>query len=188
MYQKVTAASVNAWWKPHSLHQFNNQSLGLYAPGDYPVPFWKYGPPNCGLTPRRGRRTLGDSTPSYAQPVDPDAAFANWYNTTVPAPPTAPGMPVGTVPGAPVDTAGAQIAALFANAPVPLPGVSAATLLQAASLPNAPAVVKQAAAQYTAANPASTFLSGSAIAGIPNYLLLGGAGLLLVVMMSSKRR
>jgi hypothetical protein len=184
MYQKVTAASVNAWWKPHSLHQFNNQSLGLYAPGDYPVPFWKYGPPNCGLTPRRGRRTLGDDpTAGY----DPSLWVSSGAGAGQPAP-TAIGIPAGTVPGAPVDTAGAQIAALFANAPVPLPGVSAATLLQAASLPNAPAVVKQAAAQYTAANPASTFLSGSAIAGIPNYLLLGGAGLLLVVMMSSKRR
>lgn len=74
----------------------------------------------------------------------------------------------------------------FAPDPISLPGVSPSTLLAAAALPNAPAVVKQAAAQYSAANPISSWFSGSMIAGIPNYFLAGGFGLLLLLPMLSK--
>jgi hypothetical protein len=67
-----------------------------------------------------------------------------------------------------------------------LPGVSASTLLAAAALPNAPAVVRQAAAQYSAANPASSLTSGT-ILGMPMLYVLGAGGLLLVLAMAKKR-
>lgn len=70
------------------------------------------------------------------------------------------------------------------------PGVSPATLLAAAQLPNAPAVVKQAAAAYTAANSGagSSFLSGSTL-GISNLWLIGGGALLFgVVALKGRRR
>jgi hypothetical protein len=54
-------------------------------------------------------------------------------------------------------------------------------------LPNASAVVKQAAAQYTAANPIMSWFNQSMIAGIPNYLLAGGLFLVLLIPMSSAK-
>ncbi len=72
--------------------------------------------------------------------------------------------------------------------PISLPAVSPNTLLAAANLPNAPAVVKQAAAQYSAANPISSWIQGSSIKGVPNYLLLSAAGLLLILPMLAKGR
>jgi hypothetical protein len=71
-----------------------------------------------------------------------------------------------------------------------LPVVSAQTLLAAAALPNAPTVVKQAAAQLPqgAASSASSIFTGSAIAGIPNYLLMGLGLFFLVILASSGRR
>lgn len=77
----------------------------------------------------------------------------------------------------------------FGPTSTPLPGVSASTLLAAAALPNAPAVVKQAAAQYSAANPLSSWFSGQMIAGIPNYLLAAAGGfILLIPLLGGKKR
>lgn len=70
----------------------------------------------------------------------------------------------------------------------PLPAVSPSTLLAAASLPNAPSIVKQAAAQYSAGNPISSWFSGSMIAGVPNYLLAIGGGLVLVLAVAGGKR
>ena len=67
------------------------------------------------------------------------------------------------------------------------PGVSASTLLQAASLPGAPAIVTQAAAQYRAANPMGSFFSQTVL-GIPVTYLVGGLGLLLLVPLLKGRR
>jgi hypothetical protein len=78
-----------------------------------------------------------------------------------------------------------SVAPNFNSSPI-APGVSASTLLAAAALPNAPAAVKQAAAQYTAANPASSFLSGTT-AGIPNMLLIGGVGLLFLIPLMKRK-
>lgn len=73
--------------------------------------------------------------------------------------------------------------------PISLPSVSPSTLLAAAALPNAPGVVRQAAAQYSAANPIASWFSGSMIAGIPNYLLAGGlVGVVLLATAGGKRR
>ncbi len=71
---------------------------------------------------------------------------------------------------------------------VSLPSVSPQTLLQAAALPGAPAVVQQAAQQYAAANPISTWLQGQIIKGVPNYLLAGGLGLLVLIPLMGGRR
>jgi hypothetical protein len=75
------------------------------------------------------------------------------------------------------------------SVPTTLPSVSPSTLLAAANLPNAPAVVKEAAAQYQSSNPVSAWFSGSTL-GIPNYLLAGGGGLLILIplLKSGKRR
>lgn len=180
MYQKVTAASLNSWWNPKTLHQYKNPSLGLYQPGDYPVPFWKYGP-SCRLTPRRpgmkARRTLGD-LPLYSQPPV-NGSFINYLELPI-APPPDPNTIYSGI------DAGIVTSAI--QAPVPLPGVSASTLLQAAALPGAPQVVQQAAAQLQAASPLASFLNTSSV-GIPNtYLLAGGALLLVVVIAASKKR
>ena len=72
-----------------------------------------------------------------------------------------------------------------------MPGVAPSTLLAAAALPNAPAAVVQAAAQYKAANPVSASLSGifsGTTAGIPNVLLYGGVGFFAVLLISKKKR
>src|SRR4029077_19741607 len=63
---------------------------------------------------------------------------------------------------------------ILTNLQPTLPLVSAQTLLAAAALPNAPAVVKQAAAQLppTSTSSFTSLLTGSAIAGIPNYVWL----------------
>jgi len=190
MYSKQTPASVQAWWTPHSLRQFPQyQSLGEYNPGTYPVPFWKYGAPACALTPRRKgmkpRVSLGDSVqyddsnsvadqiavPSYSS----SPSFTNYLEMPI-APPPDP-LSISNAPDAALENS-------IVSAPVPLPGVSASTLLAAAKLPNAPAVVQQAAAQLAAASPVSAALQGST-GGIPNYMLLAGAGLLLVVVLAS---
>lgn len=78
--------------------------------------------------------------------------------------------------------------------PPVVPAVTPQFLLQAASLPNAPAAVKAAAAspavQAAAAQQASTlnfgWLTQQAISGIPNYALLGAS--VVVLLMLSKRR
>lgn len=72
---------------------------------------------------------------------------------------------------------------------VALPSVSSSTLLAAAALPNAPAIVKQAAAQYSAANPFSSWFNQQMIAGIPNYFLAAAGGLILLVpLLGGKKR
>jgi hypothetical protein len=80
---------------------------------------------------------------------------------------------------------------ILANIQPTLPYVTAQTLLAAAQLPNAPAVVKQAAAQLPAstvsASSLGSFFSGSAIAGIPNYFLLA-AGLFFVLAIGAGAR
>lgn len=76
-----------------------------------------------------------------------------------------------------------------------IPTVSVETLLAAAQLPNAPTIVKQAAAklQSTPALAASvgagtgSWFTEQMISGIPNYLLLAGGGLLLVLAMRGRR-
>jgi hypothetical protein len=68
--------------------------------------------------------------------------------------------------------------------PTIAPAVSPATLLAAAALPGAPAVVQQAAAAYSAANPLSSLLSGT-IFGLPSYMVIGG-GLLLIAALASR--
>lgn len=85
------------------------------------------------------------------------------------------------------------VSTVFQPSPIPpvlqnlqptLPTVSAQTLLAAAALPNAPAVVKQAAAQLSSSGSATSWFTQSMISGIPNYLLVGG-GLFLVVLLAS---
>ena len=72
-----------------------------------------------------------------------------------------------------------------------IPTVTAQTLIAAAQLPNAPANVKAAAAQVSAgglgASSLGSIFTGSAIGGIPNYLLIGG-GLVLVLMFAGRGR
>lgn len=114
--------------------------------------------------------------PSYEPGISPSAIAAPDVN--------AAGIP-GGVPGTSSMTP-AQLNSVINTGVSPtslLPAVSAATLLAAAALPNAPTSVKQAAASYSAANPASSFFSGTT-AGIPNYLLLAGGGLLLVMVFA----
>jgi len=77
------------------------------------------------------------------------------------------------------------------STPGMIPSVAPGTLLSAATLPGAPAVVKAAAAQYSAANPVSAAVApalSSTVGGIPTLLLVGGGALLLVVVMSKKRK
>ena len=161
-----------------------------------------------GWVPRRGggmtwvhnRRPLGDIT-DFADTFDPGSLI----NAPVPQPPSS-----GTITDAqgnqipapawvvPSDLPPSPIGIITQPAPPPrilenlqptLPVVSAQTLLAAAALPNAPAVVKQAAAQLPpgAGSSLSSIFTGSAIAGIPNYLLMG-IGLFLVVIMASGGR
>jgi len=167
------------------------RGLREYAAGSYPVPGWSYaGAPDpskcCGSgRPRRGMRGLGDDVlmpgpgdsslapfnPVTGLPTDPNAVQVSIY-------PTAPGG--GSLTSA-------QLATIAANPSANIvPAVNASTLLAAAAMPGAPAVVKQAASAFSSANPVASLLSGS-VAGIPTYLLLGG-GLLLVLLASSKRR
>lgn len=196
MYSPLTAQVVQQIFNPRTLYpnprvtRPQRTRLGEYRQGTYPVPFWNYLPPSwlaCALARHhkqlrdhtaRKWRALGDDTPMIVQsdlpPIDPITGQS-------------------LVPGSTANIYGSNVSdqALvnsIVEAPVPLPGVSSSTLIAAAALPNAPAVVKQAAAQYQAANPASSFLSGSMIAGIPNYLLLGAGGILLVVLATAKKR
>lgn len=84
-----------------------------------------------------------------------------------------------------------------------LPTITAENLMKAALLPNAPAIVKQAATQYGTAHPSmaqptlSAGSGGSAdlgwftqqmIGGIPNYLLLGGGAIVLVLLLGRRKR
>ena len=80
-------------------------------------------------------------------------------------------------------TTPSPIPSILQNLQPTLPVVTAQTLLAAAALPNAPAVVKQAAAQL----PATSWFSQST-AGIPNYLILGGGLFLMVVLASAGGR
>jgi hypothetical protein len=75
--------------------------------------------------------------------------------------------------------------------PPVVPAVTPDFLLRAASLPNAPAVVKQAAAQLPPQQASmgagiTDWLTAEMISGIPNYALLGAG--VVVVMLLSKRR
>lgn len=144
--------------------------------------------------------SLNDSNPVATSPsvaTSTGSVFVN-YNPAlwVPSGPSDTPPPSNVYPVAPggaslTSTQLAQLTSVIgpatAAAASQAPGISAAGLLAAAALPNAPAVVKQAAAQYQAANPIQATLAGS-IGGIPTtYLLLGG-GLLLVLMMSGSGR
>lgn len=81
---------------------------------------------------------------------------------------------------------------IFTNQPVVLPSVTAQTLIAAAQLPNAPAIVKQAAAQLP---PSPAGVSGlnmgwftqQMISGIPNWGLVAG-GVLLLIVLGKRRR
>lgn len=95
------------------------------------------------------------------------------------------GIPGGGAPGSLSPAQLAKIATTPAGQLVP--GVSPATLLAAASLPGAPAVVLQAAAMYKAANPVSSTLSGT-ILGVPTYLAIGGVAVFLFAFVSKSRK
>jgi hypothetical protein len=106
----------------------------------------------------------------------------------------APAWPVPTDIPPPVSIVNQPlpIPKILANLQPTLPYVTANTLLAAAALPKAPDVVKQAAAQLPASATSGTgsltsLLTGSAIAGIPNYVWLifvfGG-----LVFAGSRRR
>lgn len=66
------------------------------------------------------------------------------------------------------------------------PTVSGATLLAAAARSDAPVLVQQAAAAYKSAHPFAAIFDGTT-AGIPNSLLIGGAGLLLLIPLLKKK-
>lgn len=160
--------------------------LREYRDGTYSVPGWNYNAPAapvaapccCGAGRKRpGLRGLGDDSPivlpapdSGALPFDPVTGM-----------PTGVGLPQVSIysvaPGVGGNMTSAQLATLATTPTAQLvPAVSASTLLEAASLPGAPSVVKQAAAAYAANNPVGSFFSGpSGVRGIPNYLLLAGA-------------
>lgn len=135
------------------------------------------------LSSKLYKRGLGD---------DSGFVFATGPNAGMPA----TGYPISS--DAPPDPMSiSQIADQINSAPptfvspmyqAPLPTVSPSTLLAAAALPGAPAVVQQAAAQYSAANPFTAWFSGSMIGGIPNYILLAGAGAALLLLMGLKGR
>jgi hypothetical protein len=74
----------------------------------------------------------------------------------------------------------------------PLPTVSASTLLQAAALPGAPSSVVAASQQLQSSgfslSSLSGWFTGQMISGVPNYLLAGGAAVLLLVLAAKGRR
>jgi hypothetical protein len=115
--------------------------------------------------------TLGD-LPLYAQPAT-DASYDNYLEDD----PVAAPDPLTISPARKPPT-------WLTSFQAQLPLVSASALLQAAQLPNAPGIVRQAAAQL----PAQSWFTQSMIGGIPNYLLLGGGGLLLLLAAGGKRR
>ncbi len=126
-------------------------------------------------------KTLGDDVIMVQpEPSDPGIPYS----------PT--GLPFdGSTSIMPPDTSGgltpAQLTKLATTPAGQLtPGVTPATLLAAASLPGAPGVVVQAAAQYKAANPVSSALSGT-ILGFP-MIYAAGAGALFLVLLSSRKR
>ncbi len=132
--------------------------------------------------PKSRRRTrLGDSSGNgYTYATGPNAG----------QPVTDNPLQVSTdIPPSFVDIFGTAAPTVsFAPAPTPLPLVSPNTLLAAAKLPSAPAVVQQAATQYSAANPISAWIQGSSFAGIPNYLLLAAVGLVVILPAMAKGR
>ena len=145
--------------------------------------------------------SLSDSNPVATSPSVATATGsifvnynpANWVPSG-PAPITPPSNVYPVAPGGASLTSEqlAQLTSVIgpatAAAASTAPGISAAGLLAAAAMPNAPAVVKQAAAQYQAANPVSATLAGT-IGGIPTtYLLLGGGALLLLLMAGGSGR
>lgn len=192
------------------------RGLREYQAGTYPVPGWGYGSPapaalgcgcGCGGSKSRGRRTLRGLGDDLLSMLDSSGALVPSVATSTGSVPIVDYNPSIFVQSGPDDTSLAPPTNVYPVAPgggtltsqqlatlaigtnegtLPLPSVSPSTLLAAAALPNAPAVVKQAAASYTAANPVSSFLSGS-IAGLPTYLLLGGAALALLALGSRRR-
>lgn len=81
---------------------------------------------------------------------------------------------------------------ILVNFPPVIPQVSADTLIQAAQLPGAPGTVKAAAAQIAPQQAGigsgiGDFLTGQWIGGVPNYLLLGGGFVLLMLLGRRKR-
>lgn len=138
-------------------------------------------------------------------PMDPSVAFdtgslftdynpANWVESgpgAISAPPMVTVFPAAPGGGTITSQQLAQISQLTAaeigSGSNLAPGASPQTLMQAAAMPNAPAVVKQAAAQYAAANPTASFLSGS-IGGIPTTYLLAGGAVLLFAIFGMKGR
>jgi hypothetical protein len=131
---------------------------------------------------------------NYVPPPPAPASTFNpvgTYDPSIPwigsgAPPVAPSGVYSVAPGG-----GSLTSIQLANIagvgqPTIAPAVSPATLLAAAALPGAPAVVRQAAASYSAADPFSSLLSGT-IFGLPSYIVLGG-GLLLVAALASRGR
>ena len=146
----------------------------------------------------RGRRGMGD-----INPLDPSVATgtgsiftdynpALWVDNgggAVAPPPMVTVFPAAPGGGTITSQQLAQISQLTASeigsGASLAPGVSPSTLMAAASQPNAPAIVKQAAAQYAAANPAAGFLSGS-IGGIPTTYALAGAAIALMLYFGFK--
>lgn len=196
-----------------NLRRVRGGGLREYTTGYYPVPGWTYSPAApmaaagaccCGPKRRARRRGMGDLFSDFNDPalVGASAMFPTYASSTgsVPVTDYNPSLWVGSGPApAPsfkdfsVTPGGGMLStaqlAQLANDPsaLKLPSVSPETLLAAAALPNAPAVVKQAAAQYQAANPVSGFLSGT-IFGLPAYLVLGGGALALFAAVGSGRR
>lgn len=81
---------------------------------------------------------------------------------------------------------------IIAKPPVVLPSVTAQTLFAAAQLPNAPAIVKQAAAQLPASQASTlgfdtSWFTAQMISGVPNYALVG-AGVVILLLLSKRRR
>lgn len=191
------------------------RTLREYQAGQYPVPSWGYSPvpPDqampapakgccCGIKARvrrRGLAGLGDGA-DLLSALGPSVATSTGsipivdYNPSIwvdagggaIAPPTNV-YPVSPGGGQLTSQQLATLAIGSNEGSLPLPSVSPSTLLAAAALPNAPAVVKQAAAAYSASSPVSSFLSGS-IAGIPTYMLLGAGALALLAFGSRGRR
>jgi hypothetical protein len=195
------------------MRRVRSARLREYNDGYYPVPGWSYSPDAPLMPPaaggaRCGRKSLGDGTDYLSDNINffDNSTTGTGLLTNLPTSATGtgsvltpgPGMPgtSGQPIAAPVVTeypaspggsmiSSQQLAQLAQTPGIPLPTVSPATLLAAAALPNAPAIVKQAAAQYQAANPVSGFLSGT-IFGLPSYLVLGG-GLLALLAFAAKR-
>lgn len=98
------------------------------------------------------------------------------------------------VPPSPLSIPSGPLPAIISNYKPALPTVTPQTLLAAAALPNAPAIVKQAAAQLPPGSASmfpgfsTAWFTQSMIAGIPNWGLLAGGALLMVLVAGKRRR